>query len=339
MGIYDAAGRDRITPDPVLTNISIEFERDLLTGLVAPRLFPTVRVGLQSGRYRLFGRRAIALNYGGDVRAPGSRANEIEGSTEFAEDAYFATEHALEMGIPDEERENNPDENPDADAVEELTGKLLLGKELAAQALATDTTQYPASHVVTLGAGAHFDEYATSDPIGVFRTAFRQFHASTGTIPNLAVIPWTVMSYLEDHPDIIARYEATGGRITPQQIAEVLGVQEIVVPGAAYNTVANPALTASIGEVWGDDIVLALSPNRPSTRTPAFGYEFLWPIPGGGRRGPDNISVDRRRDEDNIRDIHRARRRYDLKLVGRDPDVAGTPVVAGYLIRNVLLNS
>lgn len=337
MAIYDTAGRDRITPDPVLTQISVEFEKN--SGeFISNILFPTVRVNRQAGRYQVFGRDSFRLNFGGDVRAPGTRANEIEGFAQYAEDTYFATEHALEIPVPDEERENNPEQDVDGDATEEVTSKLLLGKELAAVALATDTTQYKASHVVTLGAGAHFDEYGTSDPITVFRDAMRTFHGSTGTIPNLAVIPWMTMSYLEDHPDIVARYDAQPGVVSPEQVAALLGLQRVVVPGAAYNENANPGVTAAISEIWGDDILLAYVPNRPSTRSPAFGYEFLWPIPGGGRRGPDNISVDTRRDEDNIRDIHRARRRYDLKLVGRDIDLAGDPVIAGFLIRNTLLS-
>lgn len=336
MATYDNAGRDRITPDPVLTNMSVEFERNA-GEFISNIIFPTVRVTLQSGRYRVYGRESFRLNFGGDVRAPGTRANEIEGFTQWSEDTFFATEHALEIPVPDEERENNPDENVDADATEEVTSKLLLGKELAAVNLVTDATQYRASHVTTLGAGQHFDEYGTSDPITVFRDAFRTFHGSTGTVPNVAVIPWTVMSYLEDHPDVIARYQAQGGVITAEQIAALFGVQRIVVPGAAYNENANPGVTASIAEIWGDNILLAYVPNRPSLRTPALGYEFLWPI-SRGRRGPDNTTLDTRRDDDNIRDIHRARRRYDLKLVGKDPDLAGTPVIAGYLIQNVLLS-
>lgn len=335
MGIFDTAGkaRQRFRQDPLLTQMSVEFERDA-GGFISNYLFPTVRVTARSGRYELHGRRSFGLHPGGDVRAPGARANETTSNYVFAEDQYFCNEHALEEGIPDEEREENPGENLDALTVEDLTMKLLIGKELAARDLVMDTTQYKASHVVTLGAGDHFDEYSTSDPITVFRDAFRDFRESTGTLPNLAVIPWLVMSFLEDHPLIIARYQAQGGVINADQIAAVLGIPRIVVPGASMNT-SNPAVSQTITEIWGDNIILAVVPPRPAKRTAALGYEFLQPI-SRGRRGPDNTTLDRRRDDDNIRDIHRARRRYDLKLVGRDPDVVGTPVIGGYLIQDVL---
>lgn len=335
MVIYDPAGksRQRFRQDPLLTQVSVEFERDS-GAFISNILCPTVRVNTRAGRYELHGRDSFSLNPGGDVRAPGTRANEVEMDFTMAEDEYFANEHALEQGIADELREENPDTNLDVEASENLTSKLLLGKELAVRDLVTDPTQYKASHVVTLGAGDKLDEYATSDPITLFRDAFRDFHASTGTLPNLAVIPWTAMSYLEDHPLIIERYQAQGGVITAAQIAAVLGVRRIVVPGAAMDT-SNPGLDADLSDIWGNDIVLGVIPARPAKRQAALMYEFHQPI-SRGRSGPDKTTLDRRRDDDNIRDIHRARRRYDIKLVGRDPDLAGTPVIGGYLIQDVL---
>lgn len=332
MGIYDTTGRDKINPDPVLTQISIEFAAT--TDYIAPKLFPSVRVNQQAGRYEIFGRRSFTHNYGGDVRAPGSRANEREGARRFAEDLYFSREHALEMLTPDEEKENNPDKNPENDAVEDLTNDLLLGKELAARDLLYDASQYKSDHVITLGAGESFNEYDTSDPIGLFRDAFLTFHSTMGVVPNLAVIPWAAMTYLEDHPALIERYAIQGGVITPEQIAAVLGIQQIIVPGGTYNG-ENPGQAAALSEIWGNNIVLGLVPARPQRRTPALGYEFLWPV-SGGRRKQDEIVVDRRRDDDRIGWINRARRRYDLKLVGRDPDLTGTPVVAGMLIEGVV---
>lgn len=332
---YDASGRDRIVPDPVLTQIAVAFETE--TSYIANSLFPTVTVGTQSGRYPVFGRSAFSQHPGGTRRAPGARANETEGRKRYAEDVYFATEDALEELTPDEEIENAPQgENPENDAVEALVNDLLIGKELEVRDMLYDPTAYHTDHVITLGVGEGINEYGTSDPIGLFRDAFLQFHRSTGTVPNTGVIPWEVMRYLEDHPSLIERYAPFGGMITPQQIATVLGLQTILVPGGNYNG-ENPGQQAAMQEIWGsENIILGLVPGRPARGTPALGYEFLWPIPGGGRRAADRIQVDRRRDNDRIGWINRVRRRADRKLVGKDPDLPGTPVVGGMLIRNVL---
>lgn len=331
MARYDTTGRDKINPDPVLTQISVEFEQS--TTLVSSRFFPTVTVGARSGKYSVFGRKSWRRTLTGDVRAPGARANEREGRIVEAKDQYFANEHALEEFIPVEEREENPERDVEGEATEELTWDLLLGKELVARDLLYDASVYHTGHVETLTSGEHFDEYATSDPVAVFRDMMRTFHTTLGILPNLAMIPWKVMSYLEDHPEIVSRYAQVGGMITPEQIATILGVPEIIVPGTVYND-QNPGQAADLTELWGNNIVLGVVPSRPAPRIPALGYEFLLPIPGG-RNTVDNVSVDVREDEDRVGDIVRARRRYDLKLVGRDPEL-NDKVVAGMLIRNVL---
>lgn len=331
MARYDTTGRDKINPDPVLTQVSVEFEQS--TTLVSSRFFPTVSVGARSGKYSVFGRKSWRRTATGDVRAPGARANEREGRIIEAKDQYFANEHALEEFIPVEEREENPERDVEGEATEELTWDLLLGKELVARDLLYDTSVYHTGHVTTLTAGEHFDEYGTSDPIAVFRDLMRTFHSTLGILPNLAMVPWQAMSYLEDHPLIIERYAQVGGMITPQQIATILGIQEIVVPGTTYND-ENPGQAADLTELWGNNIVLGVVPSRPAPRIPALGYEFLLPIPGG-RSTVDNVSVDVREDDDRVGDIVRARRRYDLKLVGRDPEL-DDKVVAGMLIQNVI---
>ena len=331
MARYDTTGRDKINPDPVLTQVSVEFEQS--TSLVSSRFFPTVPVGARSGKYSVFGRKSWRRTLTGDVRAPGARANEREGRIFEAKDQYFANEHALEEFIPVEEREENPERDVEGEATEELTWDLLLGKELVARDLLYDTTQYHTGHVTTLTAGAHFDEYATSDPITLFRDLMRTFHTTLGILPNLAMIPWQAMSYLEDHPLIIERYSQVGGMITPDQIATILGIPEIVVPGTIYNG-ENPGQAADLTELWGNNIVLGVVPARPAPRIPALGYEFLLPIPGG-RNSADNVSIDVRENNDRIGDIVRARRRYDMKLVGRDPEL-DDKVVAGMLIQNVV---
>jgi len=327
MGKYDARGSDNIIVDPVLTNISIEWAN--LTVTAADVLFPSVRVSKQGGKYLVFGRNAFTTNFGGDVRSPGARANEIPGFARWSEDTYFAVEHALEMLVPDEERENveSPFE-PDRDAVEDVTSQILMGRELAARDLVTDPTVYHADHTVTLSGTAQWNDYANSDPIADVRRAFRTFHSNMFTVPNVAIIPFRVMSYLEDHPVIVERYSAQGGVVTAEMIANILGIDRVIVPGGAYNTTNNPGRPDDISYIWGDDVVLAYVPPRAGLRTPAFAYEFTWPIQGREQ------ASDRRRDDDRVGDIHRVRRRYDLKLVAKDED--NDLAIGGYLIRDAI---
>jgi hypothetical protein len=73
--------------------------------------------------------------------------------------------------------------------------------------------------------------------------------------------------------------------------------------------------------------VLAYNPPRPGLKTPAYGYEFVW-----GFGGADQI-VDRWREERRASDVIRTRRRYDLKLIGKDTNGKS---ICGFLFTSVL---
>lgn len=325
MGVYDARGGGNVHIDQVLTNISVAWPNE---GMVAERLFPTVQVRKQSDKYYVFGREAWGLEPGGDYRAPGAIANEIPG-IQLSTDTYFAQEHALQIPVTDEERENADSPlSPDRDGTELVTSKILLGREIAMQAHVATAANYPADHVVTLSGTSQFNDYTNSDPVGVIKAGKRKIHSKLFVEPNTIVIPYEVMAVLEDHPDFIERIKySERGVLTAEIISAVLGIPNVIVPGMGYNT-ANPGQAVSLAYLWGKDIILAYVPARAGLRVPAFAYEFVWGF-GGGR--PQ--IVDRWREEPRASDLIRVRRRYDLKMVALD---ANGKSIAGYVIKNAI---
>jgi hypothetical protein len=321
--VYDPRGGGNAHIDVVLSNISIAWPNE---GLVGEGLFPTVQVRKQSDKYYVFGREAWSLNPGGDVRAPGTEANEIPGIA-VSTDTYFAQEHALQIAVTDEERENvDSPLSPDRDGTELVTSKILLGRELAMKDMVQLAANYPSDHVVTLSGTAQWNDYTNSDPIANIRAGVRKIHAKMFLIPNTIVIPWQVMSQLEDHPDFIERIKySERGVVTAEIVAGIIGIANVIVPGVGYNTNANPGVAASLGYVWGKDVLLAWVPPRAGMRVPAFGYEFVWGY-GGGRAQ----AVERWREERRKSDVIRVSRRYDLKMTALD---ASGDNLAGYLIK------
>lgn len=324
MAVWNPNGSGNVHIDQVLTNISIGWGNQ---GLVADQLFPPVTVRKQSDKYYTFGREAW-LPEAGDYRAPGTEANEIPG-LQLSLDTYYAEEHSLQVAVTDEERENADSPlSPDRDGTELVTSKILLGREKAMKDLATDSTQYAADMTVTLSGTAQWNDYANSDPIGDIKDGRHAMHANMFLEPNVAVIPYQVMSQLEDHPDFIERIKYSERAIlTPELIAAVVGIPKVIVPGTGI------ASDASLvpGYLWGKDVLLAYVPNRPGMRVPAFGYEFVWGYGGG-----QNQVVDRWREERRKSDLIRCSRRYDIKMVGRENnanDANNGKVVAGYLIK------
>src|SRR5690554_6029300 len=148
--VYDPLGGGNVHIDEVLTNISVAYPNN---GMVGNILFPEVRVRKQSDLFNVFGREAWLP--ADDVRAPGSRTVEIPG-LKVSNRPYFAREYALQIPVTDEERENADSPlDPDRDATELVTSKLLLRRELRIRDLVTDTTRYASGHSTTKIGRAH----------------------------------------------------------------------------------------------------------------------------------------------------------------------------------------
>lgn len=325
MAVYDSRGAGDIHVDQVLTNISVGYPNEEFVGHV---LAPEVRVRKQSDKYYIHGREGWVLEPGSDVRAPGSVAMEIPGM-EVSTDTYFAVEHALSIPVTDEERENaDTPFSPDRDGTDLITSKLLLGRELAVKAMATDANNYPTTHKVTLSGSDQWDEYASADPMGDMKAGRNAIHAALFVQPNLTIIPYQVMSALEDHPDFIERIKYSQvGVVSEELIARLFRMPRIVVPGAGTNT-AHMGQPESIAYIWGTDVLMAYVPARAGIKIPAYMYEFVWRFPGGQTQ-----IVDRWRENKRVSDVIRVRRRYDHKFIAVD---GNGDSLAGYLIKDAV---
>lgn len=322
MPVYDPRGGGNTHIDVVLSNISVAWPNN---GYVGEALYPRVDVVKQSDKYYVFGREGWALEPGGDFRAPGAEANEISG-LQVSLDQYFAREHSLQIAITDEERENvDSPLAPDRDGVELVTAKIWLGREILMQTQVTTAANFATGYSTTLSGTAQWNDYVNSTPISDVRTGFRKIHSGLFFEPNVGIFPYQVMTQLEDHPDFIERIKySERGILTVEIIAAVLGLAQVIVPGVGFNS-ANPGQTASLGYLWGKDVLLAYVPPRAGLRIPAFAYEFNWGYGGGRQQVAERWREDRRKS-----DVVRVSRRYDLKIVAQD---ASNKAIAGYLIK------
>jgi hypothetical protein len=324
MSVYDPRGSTPVHMDRVLTQMSLGWPNGEFVG---PAFFPALPVRKQSDKYYVFGREAWAPPLGGDLRAPGSEAIEVMGLT-VSTQPYFAQEHALQIGITDEEQENQDAPlNSLRDGTELITSQLLLVRELYIKNLITTAANFTSGHSVTLAGADQWSSAvsASNSPIGDHRLARSTIHSKIFLEPNTELIPYQVMAALEDHNEIIERIKYSERAIlTPELMSNFFGGQRIIVPGVGYNT-ANPGQTAALGYIWGKDVVMAYVPPRPGMKIPAFGYEFVWSYPGGQLQ-----LVERWRETVRVRDVVRVRRRYDIRFVAVD---GSNDSIAGYLIK------
>jgi hypothetical protein len=326
MAVYNPSGGGNVHIDKILTNISIAWPQN---GFVGEALFPTVPVNKQSDIYYVYGREGW-LPERGDERAPGTEANEIPGM-QVSTQPYYAKEHSLQIAVTDEERENADSPlSPDRDATELVTSKILLGRELIIRNLATTAANYASGNSTTLVGVAQWDSgNVASVPIANFKTGIMAVYAKLFMRVNTAVVPFQVMTVLEDHASILARIQYSERAIfSPELLAALVGIDNWIVPGVGYNTAVNYGAAETLGYVWGDDVILAWVPPRPGLKTPAYGYEFAWKYNGGPVQ-----AVDRWREEKRKSDLVRVGRRYDIKHTALD---GSGKVVAGYVMKDVL---
>ena len=314
--------------DQVLTNISVAYRNE---DFIGDLLFPAVTVGDQSGKYNVLertGTKTLA-----DLRGPKGNTNEIP-PMGLSRDEYFANEHSLKDWVSDEEvQAADAPMQPLGEAAERVSDTILLNRENAIQAMARTAANYATNHTVTLSGTAQWNDYANSDPIGDLKTAVNQIQGAIQRYPTIAAVGYAVAIELEDHPDFLDRIKA---QPSPQMIgrdlaliAQIVGLPRLVRAAALVDATPWGTGAASLGRMWGKDVVVAYVPGSPGPRTPAFGYEFNYPMDG------QVMPSDRWYDRDRKSTAVRVGRRYDLKFIAVD-SVATGKSTGGYLIKNAV---
>ncbi len=317
--------------DPILTNFSTGYRSPTFVGL---DILPQVPVNTQSGRYRVFDRSNRVRFY--SRREPGTVANEVRGGR-WSEDSFKTVEHSLQAAVADEERQELNSQgglanatfggalqlDPERDATALILNSLLLEHELATAALVRNTATYPAGHSVTLLTADQWDNYAgaTSNPISVVRTAINTIMSKIGVAPNLMVMGAQGVPWLEEHPDMVARF--TNFALTDDGAFRALTGFDgrlVVIPDDQYNDDDIQEATTTLTSAWGKDVFIGYVTPGLGLNELSFGKTFAQTYPDGSTR-----PTDRWREEGRKSDLIRTSWKYDIKV---------TSSVAGYLIKD-----
>ena len=267
----------------LLTQMSIGYSSE---EYVADRVFPPVRVGKQSDLIASYDRdmwlRSVAA-----VRAPGARARR-SGWTVDNTKTYFARNFAIGHAVTFEEV-SNADEIYDleVDATDWVTEQIALVKEIEFA-----TVAFTSGNWTTVRTGASnftkWSDYASSTPIEDLRTFARTLRQIIARRPNVLCMGDIVWDRLADHPDLLERVKYSGSNTAPAMVsqnmlAQLISFQDVVVASALRVTSAEGA-TEARADIIDDDALMLYRPPRPSRKTPAAGYNFVWAPTGGGNQ-------------------------------------------------------
>lgn len=248
-----------------LTNIAIKFKN---MALVAERIFPVVSVLKESDKYYIFRKEELQIDKA--KRAPGAEAKEIVWDSDTA--TYTAEEYALKHLVPDRIR-NNADNavRPDITSTQKLTNKILLAQELRVAQVVQSTANLSQNGAPSV----QWDQASPNIELDV-DTAKNSVRTNAGTDASTILIPYKVAQIVKRDTTVrnLIRYTVPGDILLRNgDLPPVLWNLEVIVAGAVRNT-ANEAATATIGDVWTDNVVVFYKEASPSLDALSLGYIF-----------------------------------------------------------------
>jgi hypothetical protein len=298
--------------DQALTNLSVAYSNGLY---IAERVFLPVPVDHQSDKYFVYGKDLFRVR--DDRRAPGAEAQESK--WKLSNDTYFAEGHALKDYVP-RENQGNADPQLDlmADTTQNLTDQVLLAQE--SNLVATLDAGMTGASVSDLTAKPWNND--ANDPVAAIREQRIVIAKATGKFPNVLALGPEVWNAIQGNAKVIGRITGAGDltatKITPQQFAALIEVDEVIVGTAVYDT-ANDGQAANLAFVWGDRALLFYRPPAPGRKTLALGYTFTWRLAGTafGEPGVQSQFVNRYFWQPNLSDVVEVHKYYDQKIVDR----------------------
>lgn len=261
-----------------LTNLSIAY----LQGqdrFVSSRVFPVIPVQKQSDRYFVYNKGDLMRDEAA-ARAPGTESAGMEYTIDNTP-TYSCVKYALHQDVDDDLVANADSPlRPEQDAAEILTDKLLIKRDnlFVNSYFKTGVWDTDWDGVASGPSTNQFLQFdvPTSDPIQTIDNARDAVHALTGFHPNVIVMGPAIFNVVKNNAQVVDRIKYTQrGMITQEILAALFGVDELVVPGAVYNSAAVGA-SDSITRIFGKDLLLAYRPDRPAIMKPSAGYCFSW---------------------------------------------------------------
>jgi hypothetical protein len=264
----------------LLSNVSIGYSNSE-DAFIADRVFPLIYAQKQSDLYVVYNRGDFFRDEGDRMlRAPG--APTVITGYGMSNNPYYAKNYAIGGEIPVELRANADNVfDVDRSVVQLVTNLQQIRREraFAADFMTTNVWGTDVTGDVTAGY-TKWSDYGASNPLLNIRTAIRTVQSATGMKPNKLVLGGIVWDALVDHPDLMGRISGGATNTTaaiarPSLLAELLGLDEILIADGIYNSAAEGA-AVSMARIIDDDALLLYTPRTPSLMMPSAGYTFVW---------------------------------------------------------------
>jgi hypothetical protein len=219
--------------DPVATGIVQGFTN---TNLAGDKLFPSLRMAKESGRFPAFGKEAFVIP-SNLKRGIGEKVQRLQMQSGYIQMAL--SEYAEGVGIENRER-NEWAGSPDMLVNGKLltvAGRIALFREKLQSVLATTSGNYASGNSAS---GATLKWATDGDPIVDLRAGRNVILKKIGRYPNKAWFTPSAWELFINNAQVLKRIvysgQVTPAQITTQYAASLLQVDEVIITTAVYGT-------------------------------------------------------------------------------------------------------
>ncbi len=253
--------------DKLLTGVSSAY---VPQGFICEQVLPTIQYKQYSGLLGKYGTNHLRIE--NSVKGGRGKYRQVE-TRSYTTTSFLIEGHGLEDLVSKEDYANVEEPfDAERDGTMALATMLWLEKEktLADSLLSTSIM----TQNTTLSGTGQFNDYANSDPIGVFTTGKNAIIDGCGQPANLAIMDLKVFNVMRYHPALLDaqgfKWDRPGG-LQEAEMAKALGVDQVLFGSARYES-AVEGQTSSLAAVWGKGIVFAVAPSKAEIMQKSVGY-------------------------------------------------------------------
>lgn len=295
-------------------------------GYVASRVFPVIDVASQAGVYGIIPVEQL-LQQRVTKRAPG--AGYSRGTFTFEPATYACEEHGAEEPVDDRQARMYR-EYFDAEQVSTLRAfsSVLRNAEQRVADAVFNTTTWTGSSLFT-SITDEWDDITNAVPITNVDAAVKKVWDNSGLWANALIVNQKVFRNLRRCAQVIDAIESNGAGnpskqsdITAEQLAQVFGLDYVIVAGASRNS-AKEGQSFTASQIWSDEYAMVCRvATSADMAEPCIGRMFHWSEDGSSVGG----TVESYRDE-----VVRA----NIIRVRHDVDEVVLYAQAGHLLGNI----
>ncbi|MGN0489341.1 MAG: hypothetical protein ACI4HO_08780 [Ruminococcus sp.] len=280
------------TPNKYLTNLSQAYFQNP-ADFVATKIFPIVPVAQSSGYFYTFSKGDLARDNVSRKPAFGKVTPAVMGHTD---DAYHCEVDQIIVGIDqigalDYTRSGAPGSiDPRRGKVRFATEQMLLHQDIlfAQNFFQKGVWSNELTGVASNPTGKQFLKFTDGnfDPVNFFNAQKKAIKQEGRRSPNKLALGVDAYNALANHGDIVERVKYTGSTanpavVTPNVLAQLFGLDEVVVLESTYNA----------GAIGQEDMqficdpasaLLCYTTKAPAIDEPSAGYIFAWDMLGNG---------------------------------------------------------